>query len=185
MLTFGLASYAQVNKTYDKKAESEKVEKFSTKDLITDAAAAKAELIKDNAEIKTYFDTAEAYVIFPNVGKGAFIVGAASGRGIVYENGIPTGMAKMKKVDIGLQAGGKAFSEVIFFETESALQEFKRSEFEFDANASAVILKSGKAFNAQYEDGVAVFAKPKAGLMVDASVGGQKFEYMPITTDSE
>ena len=57
------------------------------------------------------------------------------------------------------------------------LQRFKAEKFQFAAETSAVALKSGIAFNAKYKDGVAVFALPKAGLMADASVGGQKFSY--------
>ena len=86
----------------------------------------------------------------------------------------------MKKVDVGLQAGGKAFSEVIFFNDETAFNRFKDDDFEFTGNVSAVMLKSGAAKAAQYRDGVAVFAKPKAGLMVDLSVGGQKFDFSPV-----
>jgi len=89
-------------------------------------------------------------------------------------------MANLKKLNIGLQAGGQAIIEVIFFENDKALKTFTESNFQFGAEASAVAVKSGIAFNAKYKDGVAVFALPKAGLMADASVGGQKFRFTPI-----
>ena len=89
-------------------------------------------------------------------------------------------MAGLKKLNIGLQAGGQAIIEVIFFETEEDLDDFKDGDFEFEAGASAVALKSGVAINAKYKDGVAVFALPKAGLMADVSIGGQKFNYKPF-----
>ncbi|MEZ4791929.1 MAG: hypothetical protein R2783_00170 [Gelidibacter sp.] len=57
---------------------------------------------------------------------------------------------------------------------------FKEGKFEFSAEASAVIADEGASKNANYNDGVMVFALPKAGLMADASVGGQKFSYMPF-----
>ena len=148
--------------------------------IIEDAKAAKEAFINEDSTLRSFFDDSEAYVIFPNVGKGAFVVGASSGRGAVYQNGVLIGMAKMKKVDVGLQAGGKAFSEVIFFNDETAFNRFKDDDFEFTGNVSAVMLKSGAAKAAQYRDGVAVFAKPKAGLMVDLSVGGQKFDFSPV-----
>ena len=119
-------------------------------------------------------------MIFPNVGKGGFIIGGASGNGVVYEDGNLIGMADLKKLNIGLQAGGQAIIEVIFFETKDDLNAFKKSDFQFGAEASAVAVKSGIAFNAKYKDGVAVFALPKAGLMADASVGGQKFKFTPM-----
>ena len=148
--------------------------------IIRDANKAKDKLIKMEVGLDQFFTNSAGYVIFPNVGKGGLIIGGASGNGVVYENGTIIGMANLKKISVGLQAGGQAITEVIFFETENDLNEFKEGDFEFSAEASAVALKSGIAVNAKYRDGVAVFALPKAGLMADASVGGQKFEFTPM-----
>ncbi|MBA4745073.1 MAG: lipid-binding SYLF domain-containing protein [Muricauda sp.] len=147
------------------------------KKIMKDAQKAKTTLLETSPSLEHFFDNSAGYVIFPNVGKGGFIIGGASGNGVVYENGDAVGMADLKKLNIGLQAGGQAIIEVIFFETDVDLQRFKTEKFQFAAETSAVALKSGIAFNAKYKDGVAVFALPKAGLMADASVGGQKFSY--------
>ncbi|MEX0314317.1 MAG: hypothetical protein AB3N18_09080 [Allomuricauda sp.] len=148
--------------------------------IMNDAKKAKKTLLKADSGLDRFFDNSAGYVIFPNVGKGGFIIGGASGNGVVYEGGESVGMAGLKKLNIGLQAGGQAIIEVIFFETAVDLQRFKEGKFAFAAETSAVALKSGIAFNAKYKDGVAVFALPKAGLMADASVGGQKFSYKPF-----
>ncbi len=153
-------------------AQSDKDQK-----IMSDADQAKRTLLKADAGLSKYFDNAAGYVLFPNVGEGGFILGGASGNGVVYENGTAIGMANLKKLDIGLQAGGQALIEVIFFETQADLAKFKESNFEFSAEASAVAVESGVAVNAGYDDGVVAFALPKAGLMADASVGGQKFSY--------
>ncbi len=150
------------------------------KELMADADKAKAELMNKDAGLESHFDSAAGYVLFPNVGKGGLIIGGASGNGIVYENGQPVGLANLKKLNIGLQAGGQAVIEVIFFETEKALANFKEGNFEFAAEASAVLADEGASRNANYNNGVMVFALPKAGLMADASVGGQKFGYKPF-----
>ena len=147
------------------------------KKIMADAQKAKTTLLEAASNLDGFFENSAGYVIFPNVGKGGFIIGGASGNGVVYENGEAVGMADLKKLNIGLQAGGQAIIEVIFFETDVDLQRFKTEKFQFAAETSAVALKSGIAFNAKYKDGVAVFALPKAGLMADASVGGQKFKY--------
>ncbi len=152
----------------------------SDKKLMQDAKRAKKTLLKTDASLEKFFKESSGYVIFPNVGKGGFIIGGASGNGVVYEAGQTIGMADLKKLNIGLQAGGQAIIEVIFFETAVDLDRFKEGKFQFAAEASAVALKSGIAFNAKYKDGVAVFALPKAGLMADASVGGQKFSFDPF-----
>ena len=148
--------------------------------IIADAAKAKTTLIKTEKGLEPFFENSAGYVIFPNVGKGGFVIGAASGNGAVYEKGELIGMANLKKLNIGFQAGGQAIIEVIFFETKTELERFKNNEFQFDAQASAVAIKSGIAFNAKYKEGVATFALPKSGLMADASVGGQKFKYRSI-----
>ncbi len=165
LLIFAFGAFAQSNK--DQK-------------IIKDAEKAKAKILKMEIGLEDFFDSAAGYVIFPNVGKGGFIVGAASGNGVVYENGAIVGMADLKKLNVGLQAGGQAITEIIFFEDDAALNKFKEESFAFAAEASAIALKSGIAVNAKYEDGVAVFAMPKAGLMADASVGGQKFGFVPL-----
>ncbi|MDL5512079.1 lipid-binding SYLF domain-containing protein [Arenibacter sp. M-2] len=147
------------------------------KQIISDASKAKKTLLKAQSGLQTFFDNSAGYVIFPNVGKGGFVVGAASGNGAVYEGGEVVGMAGLKKLNVGLQAGGQAIIEVIFFEDNNALNEFKQGNFSFAAEVSAVALKSGIGLNAKYKEGVAVFVLPKAGLMADASVGGQKFSF--------
>ncbi|CAM4281002.1 lipid-binding SYLF domain-containing protein [Zobellia nedashkovskayae] len=145
--------------------------------VMADAEKAKAKLQTSNEGLDMFFENASGYVVFPNVGEGGLIVGGASGNGVLYENGKAVGMADLKKLDIGLQAGGQALTEIIFFETAEALQRFKQDKFEFSAEATAVALEKGVAANASYNDGVVVFAKPKKGLMADLSVGGQKFNY--------
>ncbi|WP_335966938.1 lipid-binding SYLF domain-containing protein [Galbibacter sp. PAP.153] len=156
-------------------SQSEKDQK-----IISDAETARQELQKADSGLEHFFDNASGYVIFPNVGEGAFIVGGASGNGVVYENGAAVGIASLKKIDVGLQAGGQEITEIIFFETEDALNEFKQGVYKFSAEASAIAVKKGAAKNANYNDGVAVFTKPKKGLMADLSVGGQKFKYKPF-----
>lgn len=148
--------------------------------LIDDAEKAKLALLEADPGMQSFFDESAGYAIFPNVGKGGLIIGGASGNGVVYENGIAVGMADLKKLNIGLQAGGQAVIQVIFFENEASLSEFKEGNFAFGAEVSAVAVKSGIAYNAKYKDGVAVFALTKGGLMADASVGGQKFGYKPF-----
>lgn len=150
------------------------------KALMADAQKAKTTLLDKDAGLDTFFKKSAGYVIFPNVGKGGLIIGGASGNGILYTNGKAEGIANLKKLNIGLQAGGQAIIEVIFFESEDALKRFKEGNFEFSAEVSAVIADEGAAKSANYNNGVMVFALPKAGLMADASVGGQKFGYKPF-----
>ena len=145
--------------------------------IIEDCKKAKTEFIKTDNLMQSLFKDSYGYVIFPNVGKGAIGIGGAAGNGIVFEEGKMIGAAKMKQLSIGFQLGGQAYREVIFFEDEDALNRFKENNFEFSAQASAVAVKAGATANVKYREGVMVFSQQKGGLMYEASIGGQKFDY--------
>lgn len=145
--------------------------------LKADSEEARAQFIKSDNLLQSLFDNSYGYVIFPNVGKGAIGVGGAAGNGIVYEKGKVIGKAKMKQVTVGFQFGGQAYREVIFFENQAALDRFKEDKFEFAAQASAVAVDKGASANVNYKDGVMVFTQEKGGLMYEASIGGQKFDF--------
>ena len=147
------------------------------KKIMEDAENAKEMLMETNPELKTFFTNSVGYAIFPNVGKGGLIVGGASGNGVLFENGKATGMADLKKISVGLQAGGQSLIQALFFEDEKALNEFKNGDFELSAGASAVIVESGAAINYSFNEGIAIFALPKAGAMADLTVKGQKFDF--------
>lgn len=136
-------------------------------------------LQKTDPDMKKFFDSSAGYAVFPKVAKGGFGVGAARGTGQVLEKGKATGEAKLTQVTVGLQLGGQVYAEVIFFENETTLKNFKESKLEFSAQVSAVAAAEGASKNAKYEHGVAVFTLAKGGLMYEASVGGQKFSFKP------
>lgn len=154
--------------------------KSKDKKIIADAAEAKADFIKTDGLMSNLFNNAYGYAIFPNVGKGAIGVGGASGNGAVYRGGSLVGMAKMTQVTIGFQWGGQAYREVIFFETKADLDRFINDKIEFSAQASAVAATAGAAANVKYNDGVMIFSQVKGGLMYEASVGGQKFNFRKL-----
>jgi len=122
---------------------------------------------------------APGYVVIPRVNKGAFIFGGAGGRGVLFEKGVATGEVTLTQVTVGAQIGGQSYSELVFFEDESTLADFKKSNLVFSAQASAVAASAGAAANAKYERGVQIFTIAKGGLMLEASVGGQQFSYHP------
>lgn len=134
--------------------------------------------------LTNFFNKAAGYAILPSVGEGGFIIGGAHGDGLVYEKGKVVGKVSMTEVSVGAQVGGGTFAELIFFENEETLTSFKSSKWEMSAKAKANIAASGVAANAKYEQGVAVFTLPKAGAMVAAAVGGQKFKFEEIKEES-
>ena len=145
--------------------------------IVSDSKEAKAEFLKTDKSMNSFFNKAYGYVIFPNVGKGGLGIGGASGNGAVYQGGKLIGSAKLTQVSIGLQAGGQSYREVIFFENKEVMDRFKDNHVELSAQVSAVAAASGASANAKYVEGVMVFTMQKGGLMYEASVGGQKFKF--------
>ncbi len=147
------------------------------KKLVRDCKEAKDEFVATDGLMKNLFINAYGYVIFPNVGKGGIGIGGAAGNGIVYEKGNIIGKAKLTQLSIGFQFGGQSYREVIFFESRTDLDRFKANKIEFSAQASAVAVTAGVSANVKYKEGVMIFTQQKGGLMYEASIGGQKFNF--------
>ena len=154
-------------------------------------------VFKNAGESSSFFDNSYGYAVFPTIGKGGLVVGGAHGKGRVYTQGNYVGDTTVTQLTIGLQAGGQAFSEIIFFQDKRAFEEFSSGNFGFSAEATAVAITAGASARAtteggtagvsggkndattvgKYHKGMAVFSVAKGGLMYEASVGGQKFSY--------
>ncbi len=148
---------------------------YAQKDVSEKSAEAIKEFKRTNDKITKYFDSAYGYAVFPSIGKGGFGVGGAGGNGTIYKGGVIVGDCKMSQVTVGLQAGGQAYSEVIFFKDAHAFDRFTGDKFEFAAQVSAVAV-DGASADADYREGILVFTHAKGGLMAEAAIGGQKFK---------
>src|SRR3569833_1172293 len=157
-------------------------------------------LFKNAGESANFFNSTNGYAVFPTIGKGGFIVGGAHGNGHVYEKGKYIGNTSVTQVSVGFQAGGQAYSQIVFFEDKRALEEFTNGNFEFEAGVSAVsitaaaggtagttgasatasgVKKDAKTVGSSYYKGMAVFTIVKGGVMFQATVAGQKFTFDP------
>ena len=81
--------------------------------------------------------------VIMTMGKGGVGIGGAYGKGLLYENGAPSAVVKMTQFSFGFQFGGQVYSEFIFFKDDVALSDFKRGNFELNAQASAVAVTAG------------------------------------------
>jgi lipid-binding SYLF domain-containing protein len=157
-------------------------------------------LFKNAGESAAFFDSCYGYAVFPTIGKGGLIVGGAHGKGHVYEKGKYIGDTAVTQLSVGFQAGGQAYSQIIFFEDKRALDEFIKGNFEFEADASAVAItaaasgtagttgasagasggkKDATTVGGSYYKGMKVFTIVKGGAMYEASLAGQKFTFEP------
>ncbi len=135
-----------------------------------------------NPRLQRLFDTAYGYAVFPSVGKGAIGIGGAEGRGEVFEKGALIGTAKLTQATVGAQLGAQSYSEVIFFESPKALDDFRDGKTALSADLSGTIAADGAGAEAKYQHGVLVDTMQRSGLMFEASIGGQHFSFTPLGT---
>jgi lipid-binding SYLF domain-containing protein len=168
---------------------------------VGDEYASAIGVFKSSPVVKPFFEKAYGYALFPTVGKAAIIVGGAYGEGQVYRGGKVTGKSELVHASIGWQLGGKAYSEIVFFQDKRAYDTFTGGEFAFDAQAEAVAVTAGAQAQAStagssasatagpktgaqaemgYKNGMVTFIHHKGGLMGSLAVGGQKFNYKPL-----
>ncbi len=157
-------------------------------------------VFKDAGQSGEYFKNAYGYAVFPTIGKAGLVVGGAAGKGRVYVGGKHVGNSEFGQVTIGFQAGGQAYSMIVFLEDERAFREFTSGSFKFGADASAVAITAGASAGASttgssagasatksdastvgsYYKGMATFTVAKGGLMYEASIAGGGFTYEPL-----
>jgi len=129
-----------------------------------------------DSKIESFIAKSAGYVVIPTVGKGGIGIGGARGKGVLYEGGEVTAVITLTQLSFGFQWGGQAYSEFIFFEDAATLENFKRGNYELNAQASAVAVTAGASADAEFNGGMAIFTQAKGGLMYEAAVGGQKFK---------
>jgi len=146
-----------------------------------DRARASVEYFRKNGPaLDRFFEHAYGYAVFPDVFKGGFMLfGGGHGKGYVYEQNTLAGRSTITQLNVGPQLGGQSFSEIIFFKGREELENFKKGNYELNAQVAAIVVTTGMTTNIDYSNGVAVFVLPKAGVMAEATVGGQKFSYNP------
>src|SRR6266478_8176406 len=168
-------------------------------DKYSDAIAS----FKNAGDSAGFFQTCYGYAVFPTVGEAGFILGGAHGKGRVYVQDKHVGDATMTQLSIGFQAGGKSYSQIIFFQDKRDLDEFESGKFEFNAGASAIAITASASAsvgtdrasseasreprdattNGNYQTGMAVFTIGKGGLMFAANIAGEKFSYKALSAD--
>ncbi len=154
-------------------------------------------LFRKAGESSHFFGKSYGWAVFPNIGKGGLGVGGAYGNGCVYAGGRRTGATSMVQLSVGFQAGGQAYSQIVFFKDKRAYDEFTSGNFEFGAGVSAIAITAAAGASAgsagtsasasvtkdeartegDFVKGMAVFTVAKGGLMYEATLAGQKFKF--------
>ncbi|NQU48092.1 MAG: hypothetical protein HQ519_05550 [Planctomycetes bacterium] len=149
-------------------------------DIRKDSDIALVQAKASDPSMAKFFRDAYGSAVFPEVGKAGVGVGGAYGRGVLYQDGRVVGYCDLSQASIGFQLGAQTYTEILCFEDKRSFDRFKTGELTFNAQATAVALKSGAGENAKYSDGVSVFTMGESGLMYEAAIGGQKFSYQAL-----
>lgn len=154
---------------------------------------------KNAGQSAGFFDMSYGYAVFPTIAKGGLGVGAARGKGRVFRMGTYVGDTTVTQASFGLQAGGQAYSQIIFFKDEQAFRDFTSGKFSLSGDVGAVAIRTSAnaslgsqgaqagasstqqsaATAGAYHNGMAVFTVAKGGLMAEAVVAGQRFSFTP------
>lgn len=109
-----------------------------------DADAALARLFAENTEAELLAKDARAVLIFPQVVRTGFVLGAESGYGVLRVGEQVDGYYRTLSISLGAQTGMQAYGYVILFMTEEALDAFKSSEkYEIGADSSIAVARAG------------------------------------------
>jgi lipid-binding SYLF domain-containing protein len=127
--------------------------------------------------LRPLLETAAGYAVFPDIGKGGFIAGAAHGQGVLYEGGQPTGYVTLSQGSFGAQIGAQTFAELIVLRSSFDVERLKSGTFSLGANASAVALNAGVAAATAMNSGTPVFVVARGGVMAELSLSGQRIRY--------
>lgn len=71
---------------------------------------------------------------------------------------------------------------LLFAAVDETLEDYKESRVQFLGQAGIDLWTVGVSGTPAYDDGVAIFAMNKLGLMAELSYSGARFSYKPIDT---
>jgi lipid-binding SYLF domain-containing protein len=85
----------------------------------------------------------------------------------------------------GADIGVQSYRSILFFKTEKALRNFKKGSFEFTGQANAAHVVGGYSASPSYHPDVAMFVQVKGGILLEASVGTQRYDFFPLPPSAE
>ena len=93
----------------------------SADDLISDSRRALQRLVAQNPAAAKCKSRAVAVLVFPDVVKAGFILGAQGGQGILFVHGQPRGRYRTVAASYGLQAGVQSYGYALFLMNQNAV----------------------------------------------------------------
>jgi lipid-binding SYLF domain-containing protein len=143
--------------------------------------------LEQQPELQRFFDEACAIAVFPRVVRLGLGLGGGRGRGLLLTHDGVLGEVTQSALTLGFQAGGQSFSQLIFFRTCEAMQEFTDNgnlgrwsgRLEFQGRAAVQAGRAGGAADPGFIGDVAIFSLSGRGLMLELAAGGVRYRFKP------
>jgi len=124
-------------------------------------------------------DKSSGVLVMPLVTKAGFGIGGAFGRGALRVNDVSVDYYSAASGTIGLQIGAQQYAHALFFMTDQALTEFRRSPgWAAGADAEYVLNENGENISAETTTAlspVIALIFGQAGLSAGATLKGTKY----------
>ncbi len=142
------------------------------------ATAALSKLYSQNEAAKALAAKAKAILVFPDIRKGAFIVGAQYGYGALRRGSHTAAYYRTSAASYGFQGGVKKFAYALFFMTDSAVDYLDKSGgWAIGTGPSVVVVDQGMARSlttTNLRSDVYAFVFGQSGLMGGIGIEGSK-----------
>jgi lipid-binding SYLF domain-containing protein len=160
------------------------VQAASAAEISQNAKTALNSLYASNPTARIVSKKAKAILVFPEIIKGGFMVGAQHGDGALLVNGKTTGYYNTVAASYGFQAGLQKFGYAMFFMNDAALGYLNKSGgWEVGSAPSLVVVDTGMAKSLStttLQKGIYVFFFSQKGLMGGLGLQGTKItKYTP------
>ena len=151
----------------------------SAEDLVSQSRAALRQLVAQNpAAAAKCKSRAAAVLVFPDVVKAGFIIGAQGGKGILFVRGQPSGRYRTVAASYGLQAGVQKFGYALSLMNQDAVIWVNNTRgWEIGTGPSVVIVDKGMARSFTTDtlhSGIYAFTFDQQGLMAGLGLQGSK-----------
>jgi lipid-binding SYLF domain-containing protein len=128
--------------------------------------------------------SARAVLVFPTFVSAGFIVGGASGQGVMRKGGKSSGYFRMTEASVGMLAGAQSQAVFILFMTDDALRRFEASNgWTAGVDGSVALLNVGvdaRLTTQTAQQPVIGFVLTNSGLMASLSLNGNRITPLDI-----
>lgn len=127
----------------------------------------------------TISDKAVGMLVMPLITEAGLGIGGGYGRGALRVGGVSVDYYSATRANVGLQIGAQQYSHVLFFMTQDALADFRRSQgWAAGADFEVAAPEGGETFKADTTTALApviavVFGQ--SGLRIGATIEGTKY----------